>query len=63
MRVLWCVKLDHFLQGIISCEKNTLVTTKLQIYHRWQATPISLGLSWPLTNRHLLGVAIAIYFH
>ena len=27
------------------------------------ATPISLGLSWPLTNRRLLGVAIAIYFH
>ena len=23
---------------------------------RWLATPISLGLSWPLTNRHLLGV-------
>jgi len=22
-----------------------------------------IGLSWPLTNRHLLGVAIAIYFH
>ena len=25
--------------------------------------PISLGLSWPLTNRHLSGVAIAIHFH
>ncbi len=24
---------------------------------RWLATPISLGLSWPLTSRHLLGVA------
>ena len=22
-----------------------------------------IGLPWPLTNRHLLGVAIAIYFH
>ena len=22
-----------------------------------------IGLLWPLTNRHLLGVAIAIYFH
>ena len=36
------------------------------VYHlesRWLATPISLGLSWPLTLRHLLGVAIAIYFH
>ncbi len=33
-----------------------------KLYHlesRWLATPI--GLSWPLTNRHLLGVAIAIY--
>ena len=29
------------------------------------ATPISLGLSLPLTIRHLLGVAsrLAIYFH
>ena len=28
------------------------------------ATPMyCIGLSWPLTNRHLLGVAIAIYFH
>ena len=35
-------------------------------YHlesRWLATPIGPGWSWPLTNRHLLGVAIAIYFH
>ena len=32
---------------------------------RWLATPISLGLSWPLTNRHLTWewLLLAIYFH
>ena len=29
---------------------------------RWLATPISLDLSWPLTNRHLLGVASNLHY-
>ena len=37
----------------------------LQLYHlesRWLAAPISLGLSWSLTNRHLLGAVTSTTF-
>ncbi len=33
------------------------------VQDRWRSPLPCIGLSWPLTNRHLLGVAIAIYFH
>ena len=49
------------------CQTLAPTLTVILIYHlegRWLATPISLGLSWPLTKkRHLLGVETAIYFH
>ena len=49
--------------GMVPSKVSAGSPNKYHLESRWLATPISPGRSWPLTNRHLLGVAIAIYFH
>ena len=50
-----CVFKRHFEKKYLSASKTCHI-----YYPTWKvnsAAPIRLGLSWPLTNRHLLGVA------
>ena len=49
--------------GMVPSKVSAGSPNKYHLESRWLATSIRPGWSWPLTNRHLLGVAIAIYFH
>ena len=47
----------YFQVRTVSFREGTPLKVLYHLESRWLATPISLCLSWPLTNRHLLEVA------
>ena len=56
---MWCFTIDTF-RDLLEYTRNQ--TKKISTPGKMAQLPC-IAWSWPLTNRHLLGVAIAIYFH